>query len=62
MLRAVEDGALPAARLASYHKLQREARVAATKTDVRLRAEETRKWKIIHKSVSEVYRLKGKEP
>ena len=59
--RAVEEGALPADRLASYHKLQREAVVAAMKTDARLRAAETRKWKIIHKSVDEIYRLKGKK-
>jgi len=49
--RAIADGELPAERLASYHKLQREARAAAIKTDARLRAEEVRKWKIIHKSV-----------
>jgi ribosome biogenesis GTPase len=49
--KAVVDGALPPERLASYHKLQREAVVAAMKTDARLRAEEVRKWKIIHKSM-----------
>ncbi len=48
--RAVQAGELPAARLASYHKLGREAEVAAAKTDARLRAEEVRKWKIIYKS------------
>lgn len=48
---AVEAGELDASRLASYHRLVREAHVAAMKTDARLRAEETRKWKIIHKSV-----------
>lgn len=48
---AVDAGQLSAERLASYHKLQREAIVAAMKTDARLRAEEVRKWKIIHKSV-----------
>lgn len=48
---AIEAQALSAERLASYHKLQREAVVAAMKTDARLRAEEVRKWKIIHKSV-----------
>ncbi len=59
---AVERGELPEERLASWHKLQREAQVAAMKTDVRLRNEETRRWKIIHKSTKEIYRLKGKEP
>lgn len=48
---AVAAESLSAERLASYHKLQREAVVAAMKTDARLRAEEVRKWKIIHKSV-----------
>ena len=48
-------------RLASWHKLQREAHVAAMKTDARLRAEEVRRWKIIHKSVKDVYRLKGRD-
>lgn len=48
--KAVAEGSLSAERLASYHKLQREAVVAAMKTDARLRAEEVRKWKIIHKS------------
>ncbi|MCE5192030.1 MAG: ribosome small subunit-dependent GTPase A, partial [Actinomycetia bacterium] len=44
---AIEAGTLDPARLESYHKLQREVQVAAAKTDVRARAEETRKWKII---------------
>lgn len=47
---AVEGGELDPARVASWHKLRREAQVAAMKTDARLRAEEVRKWKIIHKS------------
>ena len=42
---AVESGALPPERLASYHKLLREAQVAAAKTDARLRAAEDRKSK-----------------
>ena len=49
VLAAIESGELPAERLASYHKLLREARAAAMKTDVHLRAEETRKWKVITK-------------
>jgi ribosome biogenesis GTPase len=57
---AVAAGTLPPERLASYHKLLREAEVAAMKSDARLRAEEERKWKIIHKSVRDVYRLKGR--
>ncbi|TDB37951.1 MAG: ribosome small subunit-dependent GTPase A [Actinobacteria bacterium] len=60
VIAAVEAGTLPAARLESYHKLQREAQVAAMKTDVRLRQEETRKWKIIHKSAKQFYKDKGR--
>jgi ribosome biogenesis GTPase len=59
---AVGSGDLPEERLASWHKLQREAQVAAMKTDARLRADEVRRWKIIHKSAKDVYRLKGKDP
>jgi ribosome biogenesis GTPase len=57
---AVAAGALPAERLASYHKLRREAQVAAAKTDVRLRAEEERKWKIIHKAARDFYKRGGR--
>jgi ribosome biogenesis GTPase len=57
---AVEDGRLPADRLASYHKLMREAEVAAMKTDARLREEEVRKWKIIHKSAKQFRKHTGK--
>ncbi len=57
---AVESGNLPAERLASYHKLEREAEVAAMKTDVRLRAEEKRKWKIIHKAAKNFYKQTGR--
>ena len=57
---AVESGSLAADRLASYHKLRREAHVVAMKTDARLRAAEVRKWKIVHKSVREHYRHKGR--
>jgi len=53
---AVESGALPGERLASYHKLQREAEVAAAKTDARLRAVEAQKKKAINKAVKIYYR------
>ncbi len=57
---AAESGTLPAERLASYHKLRREAQVAAAKSDVRLRAEEERKWKIIRKAARALYRQGGR--
>jgi len=58
---AVATGELPAERLASWHKLQREARVAAMRSDARLRREEVRRWKIIHKSAKQFYRDKGRD-
>jgi ribosome biogenesis GTPase len=51
VLAAVDSGALTPRRLASWRKLQREARWMASRTDARIRAEETRKWKAITKSV-----------
>jgi len=57
---AVESGAVPAARLASYHKLVREARIWAMKTDTRLRAEEQRKSRIMHKAAKDFYKRFGK--
>ena len=57
---AVASGALPRERLASFHKLRREAQVAAAKTDVRLRAEEERKWKIIHKAARDFHKRTGR--
>ncbi len=53
---AIESGALPAARLASYQKLMREAEVAAARTDTRLRAEEDRKAKTISKAAKDYFR------
>ena len=61
VLAAIERGDLPPERLASWHKLQREAQVAAMKTDARLRNDEVRRWKIIHKSAREHYRQKGRD-
>ena len=57
---AVESGMLPPERLASYHKLVREAHVATKKTDVRVRAEENRKWKIIRKAAREFHKRTGR--
>lgn len=57
---AVESGRLPASRLANYHKLLREAQVAAARTDSRLRAEEVRKWKDIAKASRDYFKHTGK--
>ncbi len=45
VLAAVDDGTLPARRLASYRKLLREARHQAARTDARLRSEMAAVWK-----------------
>ena len=60
VLAAVEAGEIPEERLESYRKLLREAQVVAAKTDHRLRAEETRKWKTISKAVKEYYKHTGR--
>ncbi|MDP2181861.1 MAG: ribosome small subunit-dependent GTPase A [Actinomycetota bacterium] len=57
---AVESGELAEGRLMSWHKLRREAEVAAMKTDARLRAEEVRKWKIILKSAKDFKKRTGR--
>jgi len=57
---AVESGTLPLERLESYHKLLREARFAAMKTDARLRAEEDRKWKSIAKAARDYHKRRGR--
>jgi ribosome biogenesis GTPase len=46
VLAAVESGELPAERLQSWFKLQRELRAIAIRHDHLLRKEETRKWKL----------------
>ncbi|MDX6480958.1 MAG: ribosome biosis GTPase / thiamine phosphate phosphatase [Gaiellaceae bacterium] len=46
VLAAVESGALPADRLESWRKLQRELRAIAIRHDVLLRKEEARKWRL----------------
>ncbi len=51
VVAAVEAGELPERRLASWHKLRKEAHHMALRTDARLRAAELRKWKAISKSV-----------
>ena len=57
---AVESGTLPPERLASYHKLMREAQSVATRTDVRLRAEKDRKGKIVSKAAKDYHKRTGR--
>ncbi|NHC46092.1 ribosome small subunit-dependent GTPase A [Motilibacter sp. K478] len=51
VLAAVESGELPERRLASWRKLEREARWVATRQDARARAQERDRWKAIHKEL-----------
>ncbi|HZE50797.1 MAG TPA: ribosome small subunit-dependent GTPase A [Jatrophihabitantaceae bacterium] len=48
---AVASGEVPERRLASWRKLQREAAWMASRTDARLRAEQTRHWKVMSKAM-----------
>jgi ribosome biogenesis GTPase len=59
---AVESGELPAERLESYHKLIREARFEARKSDARAQAEEERIWKTRHKELKDFYKRTGGRP
>jgi ribosome biogenesis GTPase len=49
---ALADGSLSPDRLASHQKLERELAFAERKADPRAQAEERKRWKAIHKSVS----------
>jgi len=51
VLAAIDAGTLPARRLESWRKLQREAVWMASRTDARLRAEQSRKWRAIHQEM-----------
>jgi ribosome biogenesis GTPase / thiamine phosphate phosphatase len=51
VIAALSDGRLDPSRLTNYRKLQRELRAIAVRADARLRIQELRKWKLIHRSV-----------
>jgi ribosome biogenesis GTPase len=51
ILAAIDAGTLPERRLDSWRKLQREAVWMASRTDARLRAEQSRKWRAIHQEM-----------
>ena len=53
---AVESGALDGARLASYHKLQREIAAAERRRDPVLGSNAKRRWKSIHKAARDLAR------
>lgn len=52
VLAARADGGLDPSRLDSYRKLEREAARVAREADPLLRAEERRRWKMVHASVA----------
>ncbi len=54
--QAVDDDGLDAARLESFHKLQRELRFLASKQDHLLRIAERNRWKAIHKAARALYK------
>jgi len=59
---AIRDGDLNEARFEGWRKLEREARHLERRVDALARAEERRKWKVIHKSVGKHMELKyGRE-
>ncbi|WP_030177359.1 ribosome small subunit-dependent GTPase A [Spirillospora albida] len=61
VLAAVDDGTLPARRLDSYRRLQRENDWIASRADARLRAERENRWKSIRKAQRRMYREQGRD-
>lgn len=60
VLAAVDDGTLPARRLDSYRRLQRENDWIASRADARLRAERENRWKSVRKAQRRMYREQGR--
>ena len=58
VLAAIDAGTLPERRLESWRKLQREAVWMASRTDARLRAEQSRKWRAIHQEMRRSGRIR----
>ena len=54
--RAIAEGALPAERLASFHKLQDEVRHLETRRNVRAQIDEKRKIKTVSQSLKKLYK------
>jgi ribosome biogenesis GTPase len=58
VLAAVESGALPAARLASYRELQKELRYLELRRNDQYQRAEKQKWRTIHKETRRTYKAK----
>jgi hypothetical protein len=56
----LEADSLNSARLASDHKLQRETKLAALKSEVRARVEENRKRRLFSKAVQDFHKRTGR--
>ena len=58
--QAVADGRLPAARLASYVKLQQEAEALEARKDARALIDEKRRGRIMGKALKQMQRERGR--
>jgi len=58
---AVEEGRLPADRLASFHKLQDEVRALEARKDVRAQIDEKRRGKTTQKAMKQLYKDRGRD-
>ncbi|MGQ0732507.1 MAG: ribosome small subunit-dependent GTPase A [Acidobacteriota bacterium] len=58
---AIESGALPPERLASYVKLQREARALEVRRDVRALIDSKRQAKVVGRAIKQLYRERGRQ-
>jgi ribosome biogenesis GTPase len=59
--RAVEEGRLDAGRLASFHKLQDEARSLQARQDARERVVARAQSKVVARSIRQLYRARDRE-
>ncbi len=60
MRAAVQTGTLPAGRLESFQKLQQELAYQATRQDQQAQIAQKRTWKVINKSVRQMYKSREK--
>jgi ribosome biogenesis GTPase len=59
--RAVEEGTLPAERLANFHKLQDEIQALDARKAARAQIDAKRRWKTVSKSAKQLYKDRGRE-
>jgi ribosome biogenesis GTPase len=61
VLGAVESGTLPSERLASYHKLMREAQLVGVRAEAFLRAEKARQGKTVRRAAKDHQKRTGRD-